>query len=299
MSKKDSAFVPSYNPAPTAPRRMPPPGSWDTHFHVFEPEDTDAADATAAYSPFTAPMAALDHMHKTIGIDRGVLIQATSVVPVASRFAAQVRSNPRLRGVAVMDDKTTDAELALLHDAGVRGVRFHFASFLKKRPDMAVFLRSADRVAELGWHVKVHLEIVDIPELAPILAKLPATVVIDHIGQVRVRDGAEHPGFQSLLDLHRHEHCWIQLGNSDRWSATGAPSYADALPFGQAVIKNAPSRVLWGTDWPHVMYKDPRAPGDAPPDEADLMNLMFDFAADDDAVLRQVLVDNPLRLYKD
>ncbi len=299
MSKPDSGFVPTYNTRPSQPRMMPPAGSWDTHFHVFETEDTNSADNTAAYSPFSAPMAALDHMHKVIGVDRGVLIQATSVVPDAARFAAQLRSNPRLRGVAVMDGNTTDAELALLHEAGVRGVRFHFASFLKKRPDTAMFLRAVNRIAELGWHVKVHIETSDLQELAPMLAGLPVPVVVDHIGHARVSAGVEHSGFKALLELHRHEHCWIQLGNSDRWSVIGAPSYADAIPFGRAVIANAPSRVLWGTDWPHVMYKDPRAPGDEPPDEADLMNLMFDFADGDDAILRQVLVDNPLHLYKD
>lgn len=286
-----------FNPDPSPPRRKPPAGAWDTHFHVFDEDDNRAPDPTAAYRPHHAPMSALDHMHRTIGIERGVLVQPTSVLPDPRRFAAQLRSSPRLMGVAVMDADTTDAQLGLLHAAGVRGVRFHFASFLKKRPELPTFLKCVDRVRELGWHIKIHLETSDLAELAPVIAGLRTSVIIDHIGHVRVANGVKQEGFQALLQLHRHEHCWVQLGNSDRWSVVGAPTYRDAVPFGRAVIGNAPSRVLWGTDWPHVMYKDPRAGGDPPPDEGDLMNLMFEFAEGDDALISQVLVDNPLRLY--
>jgi predicted TIM-barrel fold metal-dependent hydrolase len=44
------------------------------------------------------------------------------------------------------------------------------------------------------------------------------------------------------------------------------------------------------------MYKDPRKPGDPPPDEADLLNLLHDFAPDPN-VQRAILVENPRRLY--
>lgn len=281
----------------TSTHAVPPPQSWDTHFHVFEADDQGAADPSAAYTPADAPMAALNRMHETIGIDRGVLVQATSVLPDHDRFMAQLRGNPRLAGVAIVGDATSDASLSSLHAAGVRGIRFHFASFIKRRPSMETFHRSVARVAELGWHVLVHLETPDLIELAPMLTRLPAPVVIDHMAHVRVRDGLEQPGFRELLALQRHEHVWVKLGNSDRWSVEGAPRYDDAIPFGAALIANGVERLIWGTDWPHVMYKDPRDPGDAPPDDGDLLDLLFAFAHHDDGILRRILVDNPLQLY--
>jgi 2-pyrone-4,6-dicarboxylate lactonase len=289
--------VETFHVNPHRPRRMPPPGSWDTHFHIFDNSDMHHADRSAAYSPVNAPMEALDSMHRAIGIDRAVLIQPTAVIPNYEHFIAQLESNPRLAGVAVIDDDTTDASLEALHHAGVRGVRFHFVSFLKKRPTLKTFNRAVARIAELGWHVLVHVEAADILELAPLLETLPIPVIVDHIAHVRISDGVEQPGFQALLALQRLEHCWVKVANSDRWSASGAPSYADAIPFGRTLIANGTDRLIWATDWPHVMYRDPRNPVDPPPDDGDLMDLLFSFTDNDDQIIQKILVSNPSALY--
>jgi predicted TIM-barrel fold metal-dependent hydrolase len=41
------------------------------------------------------------------------------------------------------------------------------------------------RVAPLGWHLQVYVEGEQLPELAPMFARLPVPVVVDHIGQIR------------------------------------------------------------------------------------------------------------------
>ena len=58
---------------------------------------------------------------------------------------------------------------------------------------------------------------------------------------------------------------------------------ANALPF-------APGRLLWGTDWPHVMLKG------AMPNDADLVDLLERWLPDE-ALRGQVLVRNPQALY--
>ena len=93
------------------------------------------------------------------------------------------------------------------------------------------------------------------------------------------------------------DHVWIKVCNSDRWSPAGPPTYADAIPFGRALMENGSSRLIWATDWPHVMYKDPRNIGAPPPDDADLLELLYAFADDDATLIRQTLVENPPRLY--
>jgi 2-pyrone-4,6-dicarboxylate lactonase len=274
---------------------MPPPGSWDTHFHVFD--TTDTANPDAVYSLFDAPMAALDQMHRTIGIDRGVLVQATSITPDHSRLIAHLRSNPRLMGIANISDETSDAVLGELDSAGVRGGRFHFAAFVKKRPEMNMFHRSVARMAEIGWHVLVHVEMSDLIELAPMLKMLPIPVVIDHVAHLRIRDGMQSPGFQTLLELNSHDNIWIKMSDGDRWSDAGAPSYADFVPFAREIIASGSERLLWGTDWPHVLYKTPTNLSDAPPDAGHLMNLLFAFTDNDASIVNRLLVQNPRKLY--
>ena len=235
-------------------------------------------------------------MHKALGIDRGVLIQNTAAQVNYASFIAELKGNARLRGVAVVNDATTDAELKQLHDAGVRGVRFHFAAFLKKRPTLETFKRAVDRIAPMGWHVLVHVEGVDLIELQSLFVSLKIPVIIDHIAHVDVALGIGQPAFKTLLELHKRDHVWVKIANSDRWSITGAPAYADAIPFGRALVANVPDRLIWGTDWPHVMYKRPLLGGEPPPDEADLLNLLYDFAPDP-VTLKKILVDNPMKLY--
>ncbi len=275
---------------------MPPAGACDTHFHIFGPGPGRLADPTSAYQPLDAPESALEAMHKALGIDRGVLIQHMAAQVNYPAFIAELKGNPRLRGVALINDATTDAELEQLHAAGVRGVRFHFVAFLKKRPTLETFKRAVDRIAPLGWHVLAHVAGAELLELHSLLASLKLPVIIDHIAHMDVALGVEQPAFKALLELHRRDHVWVKLANSDRWSMTGAPGYADAIPFGRALVANAPERLIWGTDWPHVMYKQPLTQGDPPPDEADLLNLLYDFAPAP-ATLKQILVDNPMRLY--
>ena len=287
---------PAFNPNPGRPRFMPPAGSCDTHFHIFGPGAGRKDDPSAAYKTVDAPESALEKMHKAIGIDRGVLIQNTAAQVNYPAFIAELKGNARFRGVAVINDATTDAELKQLHDAGVRGVRFHFAAFLKKRPTLETFKRAVDRIAPMGWHVLVHVEGVDLIELQSLFASLKIPVIIDHISHVDVALGVDQPAFRTLLELHKRDHVWVKIANSDRWSITGAPTYVDAIPFGRALVANEPDRLIWGTDWPHVMYKRPLVGGEPPPDEADLLNLLYDFAPDP-ATLKKILVDNQMKLY--
>ena len=61
-------------------------------------------------------------------------------------------------------------------------------------------------------------------------------------------------------------------------------------PYAHALLDAAPGRVLWGTDWPHVIVKG------AMPNDGDLCDLLLDWVPDE-AMRRKVLVDNPAKLY--
>jgi predicted TIM-barrel fold metal-dependent hydrolase len=82
------------------------------------------------------------------------------------------------------------------------------------------------------------------------------------------------------------ENCWIKVCGAERISM---PPYTAAVPIARILVEVNPTRVLWGTDFPH-----PNATHEA--DEADLVDLVPQYAVDE-ATQRRLLVDNPARLY--
>ena len=146
------------------------------------------------------------------------------------------------------------------------------------------------RLAEVGWHVQLHMEGALLADMAPVLARSPVPVVIDHIGRVDAGLGPDQPPFQALLRLMRDEKLWVKVSGCDRITRAGPP-YADAVPFARALVAEFPDRVVWGSDWPHPHHKGPV------PDDGELVDLIAEIAPT--APLRQgLMVDNPRRLYR-
>jgi len=101
--------------------------------------------------------------------------------------------------------------------------------------------------------------------------------------------GTAHPGFQTLLDLLRGGRCWVKLSGAYRIASQPQP-YDDAVPFARALVETAPDKLVFGTDWPHPSIKVPM------PQDSSLLDLLPVWIPDE-ATRRQILVDNPARLY--
>ena len=269
------------------PRFKLPPGATDAHCHVFGPGDTFPYAPNRRYTPEDAPKEMLRALHDHLGLSRAVIVQASCHGIDNAAMMDCLTSDPkRYRGVAIVDDSFGDAQFDTLHAGGVRGVRFNFAKHLGGAPDIDVFHRVLDRVKGRGWHVVLHVDAPDIVPLSDMIKKLPLPFVIDHMGRVPAKDGVDQPPLRALIELSRLENCWIKVCGSERISM---PPYAAAVPIARALVEAAPTRVLWGTDFPH-----PNATHEA--DEADLVDLVPQFTADP-VVQRALLVDNPARLY--
>jgi 2-pyrone-4,6-dicarboxylate lactonase len=258
----------------------------DAHCHVFGPAAVFPYAPDRRYTPDDAPREALVALHDRLGLTRAVIVQASCHGADNSAMLDCLAHDPaRFRGVAIVDGAVSEAALASMHGAGVRGVRFNFVKHLGGAPDMAVFERVLAMIAPLGWHVVLHLDAPDIAALAPMIAGLGVTAVIDHMGRVPASEGIAQAPFRSLLDLARRDHVWVKVSGAER---IAAPPFRDAIPFARALMAASPDRVLWGTDFPHPNLKHPV-------DEADLVDLLEDYG--DAAALRRLLVDNPARLY--
>jgi predicted TIM-barrel fold metal-dependent hydrolase len=103
----------------------------------------------------------------------------------AALLDALRRGEGRYAGVAMIDEATTDAELDELHGAGVRGTRMNFVAHLGVAPTASAVERIVARAAERDWHVVLHLDAADLARYAPLLALLPCSYVIDHMGPDR------------------------------------------------------------------------------------------------------------------
>jgi predicted TIM-barrel fold metal-dependent hydrolase len=198
----------------------------------------------------------------------------------------------RLRGVAVVSEDVSDEELQKLNAAGVRGVRVNIVDVKDRKPGtlpMDTLERMARLVAPLGWHVELLMHVDEFPDLERQFADFPVEIVLGHLGYLTIGKGPDDAGFQALLRLMKSARAWVKLTGPYRVTAA-PPPYPDTVPFARALLETNPERVLWGTDWPHVMLKG-RMPNDG-----ELAEVLADWIPD--AALReQVLVRNPAKLY--
>jgi 2-pyrone-4,6-dicarboxylate lactonase len=279
--------MPTTQAAPHA-RFALPALACDAHCHVFGPTDRFPYAPNRNYTPpEDKPKEALATLHQRLGLRRAVIVQASCHGSDNRAMLDALRSDPaRYRGVAIIDDETRDAELQVMHDAGVRGIRFNFIKSLGGAPDMRVFHRAADRVRPMGWHMVLHLQGDGVREQEAMIRGLDMPVVIDHLGRVDPSLGVDGPAFRKLLELLRDDRIWAKLSGAERMTH---PPFTDALPFQRALLRTAPTRVLWGTDFPHPNLA-------TPVDEMELLNLIPDFAPTQQDRQR-LLADNPATLY--
>lgn len=294
MSHDDALAPPCAPPdfAPRAPHLRLPPGACDCHAHVIGPAQRYPFSAERVYTPPDCLPEDYRRLRAALGIERAVLVQP-SVYGTDNRLLldALAPDPVHLRGVAVVADDVGDGELERLHGAGVRGLRLN----LVDRRDAggalphAMIAQLARRIAPLGWHIELLMHVDEHAQGLPRLGDLGVPVVLGHFGYQAVGAAEDHPGFRALLRLLASGAGWVKLSGPYRLTREPLP-YAACDALAAALRETAPGRLLWGTDWPHVMLKG-RMPNDA-----ELVDLLERWLPDA-AVREQVLVRNPALLY--
>ena len=114
------------DPNPRKPEIPTPPGACECHSHVFGPVARFPFGDQRSYTPPEAPLEKYLALHDSLGIDRGVLVQGSAYGTDNSAMLEALKQAPhRLRGVAVVDNSFSIAELNRMLDSGVRGARFN------------------------------------------------------------------------------------------------------------------------------------------------------------------------------
>jgi predicted TIM-barrel fold metal-dependent hydrolase len=277
----------THKPVSTAPE-----GACDAHMHICDRRFALFGSPDAMVDKATVDDYRLQQLR--IGTQRTVIVQPrvhgtdNSVTLDAIRALGPAQA----RGVAVVRPDVADAELERLHAGGIRGIRFTLYTPTNAATDFSMVESLAQRVHALGWHAQLHWNADQIVEHAALLARLPCTIVFDHLARLPLPEALSHPAFGVVSRLRDGGRTWVKLSGAYLDSKTGAAGgYADTIGIAQAWVRQAPERVVWGSDWPH-----PTEPVASKPDDALLFDLLSQWVPDE-ATRRRVLVDNPARLY--
>ncbi len=203
----------------------------------------------------------------------------------------------------MIDDKTSEADLDAMGQAGFRGIRLNLATGGVNDPNVGKtrFSAAVDRMTKRGWHVQLYTTLPMISAIKPLVLASPVPAVFDHFGGAQAELGVDQPGFSDLVDLVKSGKAYVKISGAYR-SSKQAPDYSDVVPLAKALIAANPERIVWGTDWPHP--NSVTLPGkqvsDVTPlfqiDDGRLLNQLPVWAPDA-ATRKTILVDNPARLY--
>ena len=278
----------SLDTSPSAPRLPTPPGACDTHMHIYEPGY--ALRAGAAHPGQPATLAHYREVQKRLGLARTVIVQPSGYgADNTCTLEAMAKLGASARGVAIVDPAVPDSEIERLTRLGIRGIRYHMRGGMVLPWDSMP--RMAARVAAHGWHVQLQCESRELGEHEAMLGKLPCDLVVDHMGRFDAATAPNDRDWRTLLALLESGRCWVKLSGPYYGSQSGPPQYEDKARLAQELIRAAPERMVWATNWPHPSFRRDF------PDEGKLLDLVADWTQDDEALRRRILVDNAAALY--
>jgi 2-pyrone-4,6-dicarboxylate lactonase len=273
----------------TPPTFPVPAGACDSHVHVFGPAASYPSVDKPHYTLPDGSLPQLRGMARALNLQRFAIVQPSFYgTDNSCLLDALDAAGARARGVAMVDEQISDADLQAMHVRGVRALRLDLflRASLPVSELIAYIERSVRRTAALGWHVQFYTPGWLIRDLLPFLADLPTDFVVDHMGYMLESDGLTRNDFDRLLKVIGAGRGWIKLSAPYRLARDG--NFERLRPLVNAVLDAAPSRVIWGSDWPHI----PQGSRDT----GELLNLLGSWVSDME-VLTRVLVNNPARLF--
>ena len=283
-------------PAPLAEIKYPqiplPDKACDAHLHILGPAREYPYSVERVYTPPDCLLAHYEVVRAYLGVKRCVLVQP-SVYGSDNRglLSALYELGDRARGVVVLGGSETADELKRMHLLGVRGARVNLVDVKSARPGLPQdhLRRLADLIRPLGWHLELLMHVDEYPEMESTLGRLGVQIVFGHSGYLsRQAADIRHPGMQAMLSLMKAGCAWAKV--TAPYRVADSPDYLKAGHIVHWLASECPTRLVWGTDWPHVMVK-----GEMPHD-ADLSDFMNEWIPDRDQ-RTAIFAENAARLY--
>src|SRR5258708_1666957 len=216
------AYLP-FDPNPRVPSVTLPPLACDSQFHVFGPPEIYPVRPGAAYEMPAATVERALRMHRTLGLQRGIIVQPTTYgADHRATLDGIAAAGPNYRGCAnaAVFDSADDAHLAKLHAGGIRGARFSRQSLgIALTPE--AFNNAIARIRELGWYAKVQPEPAGFAAQAVQYERLDLPVLIDHMGRPNLAAGKDDPSLRKVIDLLKRGNVWVMLSLAEKISKSG------------------------------------------------------------------------------
>jgi D-galactarolactone isomerase len=270
------------------PKLIAPPGATDTHMHFY---GKDGTQAPGTFLPGYFPVEDYQAMQKRVGLQRVVVVQPNAYADDNSVALDSIKKLglKNAKGVAVVKQGVADAELDRLTKGGMCALRIMTLHGGALGFDVMDALMA--RVHPFGWHANIQLDGRELPKYEAQIKRLPGRFVIDHTGKFLEPVETRSEPFKTLVRLIDTGRCWVKLSAPYETSKTGAPKYEDVSKLARALVQHAPQRMLWASNWPHPSARKP-----SPPDDADMLDLLLDWAPEE-KVRKRILADNPAELY--
>ncbi|VXC60878.1 Predicted metal-dependent hydrolase, TIM-barrel fold [Pseudomonas sp. 8Z] len=259
----------------------------DTHAHIFR-QDLPMVPGRR-YSPgYDATVEQyLAHLDGC-NLSHGVLIQPSFLGTDNHYMVEALRRFPeRLRGVAVVDARVSDAELDELAAVGVVGVRLNLIG--KALADYAgsAWDNLFRRLAQRGWQVEIQRGFDDLVLIVPTILDSGVSVVIDHFGLPDAGVQLDDPQHDAFFALLGQAPVWIKLSAAYRSQSDLARAQAIEVRLREAC--GGVDRFLWGSDWPNTQFESQT--------RYDQQFALFEALLPNPEERRRVLVDNPATLF--
>jgi predicted TIM-barrel fold metal-dependent hydrolase len=223
---------------------------WDCHVHVF---DASTAVRGGHYRPVDRPLAQIEAVAQQHGVRHLVLVQPSVYGTDNTLMLSSLAIEPgRHRGVVVVADEVTDAELDAMHAAGVRGVRLNLVSPVGEAIEPAQrFAALAPRLQRRGWHLQWYTSAEQLARVDELHRTNNVTCVLDHLGGFGAHVADDHPAWRAVESLAARG-AWLKLSG---WYRLDAPApYASLVPRIRRLADLFGERTVWGSDWPHTLF---------------------------------------------
>lgn len=265
-----------------------PAGACDCHVHFYGPADRYPTRAIDALPPQHGSALEYRDVMQRVGLARVVSVQSILYgFDNRCMLDAMALFGENARGVATIAPNVSDGLLRALHARGVRGARAYMMNGGTLAWDELDAI--ARRIEPLGWHLQLQLDGRELADREAMIAALPCRVVVDHNGKFTQPVDVAHPAFGALMRLLDTERFWVKVSAPYDTSLAGPPDYEDVARLARALIRHAPQRMLWASNWPHPGRSDK-------PDERDLLALLYDWAPSTKNAAA-ILAANPAELY--
>ena len=228
----------------------------DCHNHVFDPERFPYQESSF-YLPAGQERGTphgFMHLLDAYGVRHALLVEPNSGYNEDNRCLLDTlaRGNGRLKGVAVVANDATRAELEDLRAQGIVGIAFNPALYGVEHYAEAGGLLA--HLADLGMFAQIQVQGDQLPALLPLLRDSGARLLFDHSGRpdVASASGIEQPAFQALLELGRGGNAAVKLSGYAKFSLQPFP-HEDAWPYVRALVDAFTlDACVWGSDWPFL-----------------------------------------------